>query len=409
MACHGVCLLQPDLVPLSSSSWPSLLNAFRESSEGIYPTQEFSVQDSQACQEGRGQGRAVGEEDHMYIKPVGHGPCNDGHDDAREVKKEGENEAILVLYGRRRGLSEALVHRLELGVRDYILPSARGKKEDINEGGVAEEEENERNTVLIPGGLQECHYAYVCRFEALAACLATHFLSKLRPELYAARQLPSFSDVMRTEGIPTSSSSSSPSSPSSTSFSSPSLLLNELLHFLSCSSMLRLSATARQYQQSLAQEERTWKIFLQRDFPVAAASLDSSSTTCSKTASSGTITTATPCCPPARTAYRCLFQARPRPLPSRLMFRPDDRMMPFYHLPPSHVHPFYPSFPHPLHYASGGLDEERTGERSGAGEARPRFLPAFGMPPLWYPGRRFSGVGGREEGEESDDREVFRR
>ena len=228
MACHGVCLLQPYLVPLSSSSSTSLLYAFHESSEGIYPTQEFVVQESRACQEGRGQGKAVGEEDHVYIKPVGHGPCNDGHDDARKEGNKDDNEAILVLFGRRRGLSEAVVHRLELGVRDYILPLARGKKEeDGKEEGMAEEkeegmaeekeEDKEGETVFIPGGPHQGHYTYICRFEALAACLATHLLSKLRPELYAARQLPSFSDVMRTEGIPTSSSSSSSTTISSSS------------------------------------------------------------------------------------------------------------------------------------------------------------------------------------------------
>jgi len=425
LACHAACLLQ-NLVPLSSSSSSSssstsLLNAFHESAEGVYPTQGFAVQVLRACQEGQGQGKAEGEEDHLYIKPVGHGPCNDGNDEGEDE----ENEAILVLFGRRPGLSEAAVHRLELGVRDYILPSTRGagktEEEDGKEGRIAEVEK----TVLIPGGSRQGRQgnvssssSHACRFDALAARLATHFLSKLRPELYAAQQLPSFSDVMRTDGSPTPSSSSSPPC-------SPSLLLNELLPLLSCPSMLRLAATARQYQRSLAQEERAWKALLQRDFPAAAASLASSSPTTSSnttttttvassssSSSSGSNSSNTPSSPPpvhrvsenARALYRRLLLARPRSLPSsRRIYHPDDWEIPFCHLPPSHHHPHYPFLPPPLYYLPGGLGGGRARGRRGAGEAGPRYMPAFGAPPLWFPGR---GQGGREW-EDFDDGVMF--
>ena len=405
LACHAACLLQPDLVPLSSSSSSStsLLNAFHESSEGVYPTQGFAVQVPRAGHQGQGQGKAEveGEEDHLYIKPLGHGRCSSGNDEADE-----QNEAILVLFGRRPGLSEAAVHRLELGVRDYILPSTRGsgkKEEDGKKGTMAEEEK----TVAIPGGSRQGRSStiYACRFDALTARLATHFLCKVRPELYAAQQLPSFSDVMRTEGSPTPSSSSSASSfpssfsspsssssSSSPSSSSPSLLLNELLPFLSCPSMLRLAATARQYQRSLAQEERAWKTLLQRDYPAAAASLASSSTSSSSTtsSSSSSSSSSTPSPPvhrapeSARTVYRRLFLSRPHPLPSRRTYHPDDWGFPFCHLPPSTHHPHYPSLPHPLYYLPGGLGGGRAGGTRGGGEARPRYMPAFGAPPLWF-------------------------
>ncbi len=337
LACHAACLLYGggDVTP--ASSWLGLCH---EGSEGGFPVQHLVVQ----SKEGEGD---AGSEDEICIKPWGGEGGGGGGG--------GGGEPALLLYGRRRRLDAAAVHRLDLSVPVYVSDNMQ---------------EEDKDCVPIPsqqGGV------YACRFAALAARLVTHFLRKLRPELYLAQQLPCFTDVMRVDDR--GGSTNNALYPSSSS-SSSSLLLDELLPFLALPAVGRLAQTARQYHHPLSDGERAWKTLLARDYPSSLRSASSSSSSSS-----------TPTAPESSRAQYRRCQALARRLPPPRLYRPEDWEVPIWRpLGPSPHHPNYP----PL--GGGGW------VGGGSGVARPRYLPpiAIVLPPFLQGGGGW-GRGGFED------------
>lgn len=369
LACHAAFLLHgtPHLVPLSSTSRAaplsfSLLDAFHEASAGYFPTQYFAVYKA-GTKDSDSQ-----DMDYISIKPIRcRGSSHDYGGSEGSNSQHLQTGPVLVLFGYRGKLHGSAVHRLELVVGEYIVQEpdflcitereASGRPLEKIGTGDKNYMNTSENICLIRGEHGNSDGAsapkYACRFQALVSHIAVRFFSKLVPELYTVRSLPAFTEVIgrcggRGNGCLKQMSSSS----------TPSLLVDELLPFLDCQSMLHLAATAWQFHRPLALTQQAWIILLVRDFPLADSSSFLRPAT-SRSSEAGPHLSAKG----ARGAYRRQFQARFPPKMLRHEGLQEHWVGHRWYLPPIpgdfHTAPIFS----PLYYFSEDFEEVRRGRR----------------------------------------------